>query len=99
MSSYILAPAAQRDLDDIGAFIAQDSVETALRILDEFELTFGKLADNIGMGRRRDELAPGQSLRSWPFYSYLILYRENNGFMEVARVLSGYRDLEKILND
>ncbi len=37
MSSYILAPMAQQDIDDIAAFIAQDSFETALRILDEIE--------------------------------------------------------------
>ncbi len=99
MSSYILAPTAQQDIDDIAAFIAQDSFETALRILDEIEIAFGELAENTGMGRRRDELALCQSLRSWTFYSYLIFYRECDGIMEVVRVLSGYRDLDKILGE
>jgi toxin ParE1/3/4 len=43
------------------------------------------------MGRRRDELGP--ALRSFPVGRYVIFYRSTKGGIEVARVLSAYREL------
>ena len=46
------------------------------------------------MGRQRDELAP--TLRSFPVGRYVIFYRSIEGGIEVARVLSAYRDLGRL---
>jgi toxin ParE1/3/4 len=46
------------------------------------------------MGRPRDELAVG--LRSLPVGDYLVFYRSGKDGIEVARILSGYRDLDAI---
>ena len=46
------------------------------------------------MGRRRDELAPG--LQSFPVDRFLIFYIELENGIEVARVISGYQDIESL---
>ena len=53
-----------------------------------------RLLDFPGMGRRRDELAPG--LRSFPVDRFLIFYIELENGIEVARVISGYQDIESL---
>lgn len=97
MNAYILAPAAQRDVEQIADFIAEDSVDAALRFLDKVETTFGKLAEAPEMGSRREEFAPGKDLRFWPLYTYLIVYRPSATPLEIARVVSGFRDLTSVL--
>lgn len=57
----------------------------------------GVLAEMPGMGRPRDDLAPG--LRTFPLSAYLIIYREVTGGIEVARVLSARRDYRRIFTD
>ena len=47
-----------------------------------------------GMGRSWDELAPG--LRSFPIDRFLIFYTEIENGIEVARVISGYQDIESL---
>lgn len=47
-----------------------------------------------GMGRRRDELAPG--VQSFPFGRYIVFYRVVSDAIEVVRVLHGARDIETI---
>lgn len=38
-----------------------------------------------------------ESLRFWPVYSYLIIYRPNSEPIEVVRVLHGARDISAIM--
>jgi len=46
------------------------------------------------MGRKRDELIPG--IRSLPVKRYVVFYRVTNNTIEIARILSGYRDIETL---
>jgi toxin ParE1/3/4 len=46
------------------------------------------------MGRPRDELASG--LRSFPVGTYIVFYRRAKVGIEVARILSGYRDIDAL---
>jgi antitoxin ParD1/3/4/toxin ParE1/3/4 len=55
-----------------------------------------KLARIPGMGHSREDLAD-ESLRFWPVYSYLIIYRPESRPLEVVRVLHGSRDVRRIL--
>ena len=43
---YQLTPSAQRHVEEVGAFIAEDSVDAALRVYDALEEAFELLADN-----------------------------------------------------
>ncbi len=40
---YVLAPEAQAHIDEIGAYIAHDSLDAALKVYDAFEEAFGLL--------------------------------------------------------
>ena len=47
---YRLTPEAEAHLDEICAFIAEDNVDAALRVLDAFEHAFDQLASTPEMG-------------------------------------------------
>lgn len=97
MASYRKSPEAEADLLSIWRYIAEDSRARATQFIDKLHGTMGMLADVPGAGRRRDDLALG--LRAFPVGSYLIFYREAEGGIEVARVLSGRRDLRRLFTE
>jgi toxin ParE1/3/4 len=85
---------AKRDLLDIWMYLAEGSQRAADRLLDQFETTLKLLASHPGMGKLRDELAPG--LRSFIVGDYLIFYLPRERDLLLVRVLSGYRDLDSL---
>ena len=91
-----ISHAARRDLTSIWNYIAEDNPSRADTFLDEFYELFQTLAQNPEAGRRRDELCFG--IRSFPKGNYVVFYAvaENRKELEVVRVLSGYRDLDKL---
>jgi toxin ParE1/3/4 len=88
MSSYVLAPAAQTDLEEIWDHIANDDFDAADRVIEEIRLAILRLATRPLMGHVRRDLAPPQ-YRFWPIYSYLIIYRPSTSPLEVVRVWHG----------
>jgi toxin ParE1/3/4 len=88
----VLQPRAKADLADIWEFIADDSDEQADAFIDLIDQKFQMLAQQSGIGRRRDELADG--LRSFPVGRYVIFYLAIPGGVQIVRVLHGARDLE-----
>ena len=91
MSRYRLSQQSRSDLDDIWLYIAADNVTAADHFADKLVGKFQTLAAQPGMGRTRDEL--GESLRSFPVGNYVIFYRPMRDGIEIARVLSGFRDI------
>ena len=91
MSRVRIAEEAEADLIEIWAFIAQDSTKAADQFLDRVYDTCQTLARSPSMGRDRSDLARG--VRSFPVGTYLIFYRRARRGIEVARGLSGFRDL------
>jgi toxin ParE1/3/4 len=67
------------------------------QFLNKINQKFNTLTNFPNMGRRRDELLP--LLRSFPVDDYLIFYRSIEEGIEILRVVSGYRDLEKLFDD
>ena len=89
---------ASRDLEKILDYIAgNSSVNTAEKFLNKINQKCSTLANFPNMGRRRDELFP--LLRSFPIDDYLIFYRPIEEGIEILRVVSGYRDLEKLFDN
>ena len=86
--------AAQRDLDEMWDYVAQESVAAASRLIDTIVEACDRLASQPEMGRLRPELAP--NLRSFPVGSYVIFYRPTLDGIEVARVLHGARDIDAL---
>ena len=91
MSSCVFSPPARQDLIDIHDYIARDDVEAALRFVQRLEQRCNGMADMPGMGRRREDLAPG--LRSVTEGNYVIVYRPLEDGVRILRVLQGSRNL------
>ena len=92
---------AKTDLDAIVAYIATDSIENALSVLDRLQ----ERADSLTTAAERGRLAP--ELRSIGVNQYRelierpwrIVYRIEPDTVMVLAVLDGRRDLESLLLD
>jgi toxin ParE1/3/4 len=94
MAHAVFAPAAEADLAEIHDFVAADSRAAAGALIERLERQAAVLASQPGIGRARPELGPG--LRSFAVGKYVIFYRPAEGGIEVARVLHGMRDIDRI---
>jgi toxin ParE1/3/4 len=94
---YILAPTAARDLVAIWKYIKRESSqEIADRVESVILDRLALLADTPGAGHRRDDLTSAD-VRFFAVYSYLIVYRAHTLPLQVASILHGSRDVERIL--
>ncbi len=88
--AYRLSPLAERDLEEIWSYVAEDAgPETADSLIDAIVDRFDLLAETPSMGRLRPEFGPG--VRSFVVANHVIYYREAADPL-IARVLHGRRD-------
>ena len=92
--SLVLSDQAEADLIDIWVYIAEDSAAAADAFATQLYEKCHLLAENPSLGRNRPEVADG--LYSFPYKRYVIYYRQREHRLEVARVLSAYRDLDAL---
>ena len=96
-------PAAERDLTDCAAYIAEDNIDAALRFIDAVEETVAALADNPMLGTAvafaHPDLANLRRRVVNDFKRYLIFYRSASATqtVELVRILAGERDLPSAL--
>jgi len=95
MSRCDFTAPARLDLLELHTYIAEDNRIAAARWIEKLERECQNLADMPGMGRRREELAPG--LRSFPVGAYIIFYRSIEDGVQIVRVLHGALDIGSIL--
>ena len=89
--SYRLSDLAERDLDEIWSYVAEDaSPTTADRLIDDIIERFDLLAEQPGLGRVRPEFGPG--VRSFAIETYVVYYRQEGDDVLIARILHGRRD-------
>lgn len=91
MAKARLSRLAEQDLLEIWSYIARDNPDAADRFIDLLTEKCELLAESPEIGRRREELSP--RLRSFPVGRYVIFYQIAERGIEVARILSSYRDL------
>ncbi len=96
MSRYVLGRDAERDLDDLWEYIAQDSVDAADRLIAEIFEAFELLARNPGIGHKREDLTKFAVL-FWPVGNYLIIYRTVGSLVEIVATVHGKRDIPAFL--
>lgn len=94
MTRILKTPNAEKDLDDIWDYIAEDNPERAVRFLRMLEEKLKALASNPQIGRARPELLV--DLRSFAVKNYVIFYQSLDDGILVVRVLSSFRDLGAI---
>jgi toxin ParE1/3/4 len=88
---------AQQDLEDIWLHLeAFSGIEVADRRLATIQTKFLQLKQFPGLGRAREDLAPG--LRSCLVNDVVILYRSLEGLLLIVRVIQGRRDLKRLFN-
>jgi toxin ParE1/3/4 len=88
--------AAQRDLFEIGSWIAQDNPTRAETFVSELEKACESLSD---MPRAFPILSyrGGAQVRRKPYRNYLIFYRVRKDMVEILHVLHGARDYAPIV--
>jgi plasmid stabilization system protein ParE len=96
MSQFILSPLAKGDLDEIWEYIAVDNLDAAERWLAEVDKAVHLLAERPNLGHTRKDLTDKKVL-FWPVGRYLIIYRADRRPIEVVRIVSGYRDVPRLL--
>ena len=98
MSRYQLTPEASSHVDGIADFIAEESVDAALRVLDALEDAFRQLAEMPEMGHTREDLTK-RPVKFWSVFSYLVVYDPASRPLTVLAVLHGARDVGRLLKD
>ena len=97
MSKVRRSASAENDLLEAWLYIAEDSIDSADRLLDQIETEMGRLLMQPEMGRIREDLAAG--LRSWPTSTpYILFYFAESDGITIARVLHHARDVPAIWN-
>jgi plasmid stabilization system protein ParE len=98
VSRFRITPAAVGDLRAIRDYIAQDSPQAAIRVLQELRRSFALIAQHPGVGHQRDDLA-NPLRRIVRVYSYLVIYSAKTKPITILRVIHGARDLSRIQID
>jgi toxin ParE1/3/4 len=89
-----VSAAAEEDLREIWAYVAESNPEAANRLVKEITRRFTVLRDHPHMGREQDRLMV--NLRSFVVQNYFIFYQPFEGGIEILRVLHGSRDIGSI---
>ena len=92
----IFAPAAEVDLCEIGVFIANDNPHRAAAFVQELYAACVSIGD-VPLGAAVMPRYAQLGYRRKPYRRYLIIYRVLGERVEIARVLQGSREVERIL--
>ncbi len=98
MKRFVLTGLAERDLDQIKAFLLEEAGATITRrVLKDIRDAILFLSKEPRAGHVRKDLT-SRPVRFWPVYSYLIVYDPETKPLQIIRVLHGMRDVAGILN-
>jgi len=85
-------PQAERDLEGIGDYIAQDNPRRAITFLQELRAQCRKILISPQAYRPRPEL--GEGIRSCAYGNYVIFFTEDGRLLRIIRVLHGAMNIE-----
>lgn len=94
MRTVKVAAAAEEDLREIWAYVAEHNAEAAVKLIKELTGKFAILRDFPDMGRKQDRLLV--NLRSFVVRDYFIFYQQFDDGVEILRILHASRDIESI---
>ncbi len=98
MTQYILSFDADRDLDGIWDYIAEDNIDAADQWIARLFEAFAAIGDSPGIGHKRQDLTAYPVL-FWPVGAYLIVYRATSRPVEIVGVTQGARDVPAFLQE
>ena len=97
-----ILPKADNDLEEIAVYIAEDSVEAAMRFLGAAESTINNLSSSPSRGAllqtQNEQLSGIRWIPVAGFQSYLVFYLADTE-IRIIRVLHGARDLPAIFDE
>jgi plasmid stabilization system protein ParE len=93
---YVLSEDADRDLDGIWDYIAEDNLDAADQWIGKLFDAFDTIGNNSGIGHKREDLTSYPVL-FWPVGAYLIIYRATSQSVEIVAVTQGARDIPAFL--
>jgi len=93
---FVLSRDAVEDINEVWDYIAEDSLDAADRVMEDFYQAIRKLAATPGMGHKREDLADQRPILFWPVGNYLIIYRVCR-LVEIVAVAHGKRDIPAFL--
>ena len=96
MRQYYLSPEAEQDIDDAITYLAAENLSAADQFLESLFAALDTLSENPHLGHIREDLTV-KPVKFWTFkWHYLIIYLPENP-IEIVRILSGHRDLMRLL--
>ncbi|HEY1686830.1 MAG TPA: type II toxin-antitoxin system RelE/ParE family toxin [Tepidisphaeraceae bacterium] len=98
-----ILPAADADVDNAAAFIARNSIASALRFYDAVDRTYRLIRDNPERWPRYEMNHPRlvnlrKCIVGGAFGKYIVFYIVTGKVIKVIRVLHGARDVPTLLN-
>src|SRR5262245_11795562 len=90
----VFAPAAVRDIEEIGDYIQTENPAAAIRLIAALRSRCARIVNAPRGGAPRPELRMG--LRPVPFRRYVIFYTADHETIRIERVLHGARDIEAV---
>jgi toxin ParE1/3/4 len=93
----LFRPQAERDLEEIGNFIAADNPARAVTFVRELRERCARIAAAPMAHTARPEL--GDNIRSCPYGRYVIFFHSTNGIVSIVRVLHSARDLSRVFGE
>jgi plasmid stabilization system protein ParE len=96
--SFRLTPSAREHIDELGDFLAAESLEAAVKVLTALETAFEQPALSPGIGHLREDLTD-RPVKFWRVYSHLVVYDPASQPLNIVAVLHGSRDIAQILKD
>lgn len=87
---------ALQDINDIYDYIARDVPYYATIFVDHLINAVDKLLDNPRIGRKVPEFGYQENIRELIFQGYRIIYLLNNDIIQIATIVHGSRNFEKL---
>jgi len=95
---YNLSAEAKQDLADIRAYLTEEGgARVARQVLKQIKDALDFLSRTPGAGHLREDLTDA-SVKFWPVFSYLIIYKPGPRPIGIVRVVHSSRDLARLLS-
>jgi plasmid stabilization system protein ParE len=95
MSGYILTEQAERDLNQIWVYIAEQSFDTADNVVAEIRESLELLASAPGIGHQRKDVRDNR-YRFWRANRFIIAYFRDTNPLQIIRIVGGHRDFRSL---
>ena len=95
MSEYILTEEAERDLNEIWEYVAEQSITSADKVVREIREGIELVAFAPGIGHERRDVRD-RRYRFWKANRFIIAYFRDTKPLQIVRIVGAARDFRKI---